>query len=90
MSGGPRLIFRGITRSLFNRLRKKASKSGIHVVGPTGEAAKDGVRIQWNYDATSEQLEVRCIRAPFRLHSASIHHDPRRQIESTLDHDRAA
>jgi len=90
MSGGPKLIFRGITRVLFNHLRKKASKMGIHVVGSTGEAAKDGVRIQWNYDATSEQLEVRCIRAPFWADSARIHDDLRREIESTLDCDRAA
>jgi len=90
MSGSPKLTFRGITRSLFNRLRKKASKIGIHVVGPTGEAVKDGVKIQWNYDAVSEQLEAQCIRAPFWVDSARINHDLRREIESTLDCDRAA
>lgn len=90
MSGSPKLTFRGITRSLFKRLRKKASKSGIHVVGHSGEAVKDGVKIQWNYDATLEQLEVQCIRAPFWVDSARINHDLRREIESTLDYDRAA
>src|ERR1700751_2373884 len=90
MSGSPKLTFPGITRSLFNRHRKKGSKSGIHVVGPTGEAVKDGVKIQWNYDAISEQLEVQCIRAPFGVDSARINHDLRREIESTLDYDRAA
>src|ERR1700740_2749742 len=90
MSGSPKLTFRGITRSLFKRLCKKASKSGIHVVGPTGEAAKDGVKIQWNYDAVSEQLEVQCISAPFWIDAARINHDLRREIESTLDYNRAA
>jgi hypothetical protein len=90
MSGSPKLTFCGITRSLFNRLCKKASKIGIHVVSPTGEAVKDGVKIQWNYDAISEQLEVQRIRAPFWVDSARINHDLRREIESTLDRNRAA
>jgi hypothetical protein len=90
MSGSSKLTFGGITRSLFNRLRQKASKIGIHVVGPSGEAVKDGVRIQWNYDANSEQLEVQCIRAPFWVDSARINHDLRREIESTIGCDRAA
>lgn len=69
---------------------KKASKIGIHVVGPAGEAVKDGVKIQWNYDAISERLDVQCIRAPFWVDSARINYDLRREIESTLDCDRAA
>ena len=56
----------------------------------SGEAVKDGVKIQWSYDAISEQLEVQCIRAPFWVDSACINHDLRREIESTLDCDRAA
>jgi hypothetical protein len=46
-------IFHGITRAIFARLRQKASKVGIHVASPKGEAVKDGVKIQWNYDATA-------------------------------------
>ena len=90
MSRGPKLTFRGITRTIFARLCKKASKTGIHVVGPTGEAVKDGVKLRWHYDVTSEQLEVQCIRAPFWIDSARINNDLRREIEATLDSVRAA
>ena len=90
MFHSPKMTFRGITRTIFTRLCKKASKTGIHVVGPTGEAVKDGVKIQWNYDASSEQLEVQCIHAPFWIDCARINNDLRREIEATLDSVRAA
>jgi hypothetical protein len=90
VSGSSKLTFRGITRTIFTRLCKKASKTGIHVVGPTGEAVKDGVKLRWHYDVTSEQLEVQCIRAPFWIDSARINNDLRREIEATLDSVRAA
>jgi hypothetical protein len=90
MSGSPKQMFRGITRSIFFRLRKKASKIGIHVVSPTGEALKDGVKIQWNYDATAELLEVECISTPFWFNSTQINKNLREEIEATLDMSRAA
>lgn len=90
MSLSPKLTFGGITRAIFALLRKKASKRGIHVVGPAGEATKDGVRIQWNYDATLEVLEVECIHAPFWIDSTRINKELRREIEATHDASRAA
>jgi hypothetical protein len=68
MSGNPKHTFHGITRAIFTRLRQKASKFGIRIASPKGEAVKDGVGIQWNYDATAELLEVEC-RPPFWLNS---------------------
>jgi hypothetical protein len=90
MSISPKLTFGGITRAIFSRLCKKASKRGIQVVGPVGEAIRDGVRIQWNYDATSEHLEVECTHAPFWIDSARINKELRLEIEATLDASRAA
>jgi hypothetical protein len=90
MSRGPKLTFRGITRTIFARLCKKASKIGIHVVGPTGEAVKDGIKLRWNYDVTLEQLEVQCIHTPFWIDSVRVNSDLRYEIENVLDHDRAA
>ena len=90
MSISPELTFGGITRAIFARLRKKASKRGIHVVGPAGEATKDGVRIQWNYDASLELLEVECIHTPFWIDSTRINKELRQEIEATLDASRAA
>jgi hypothetical protein len=90
MSISPKITFGGITRAIVSRLRKKASKRGIHVVGPVGEAIKDGVRIQWNYDATSELLEVECIHVPFWIDSARINKELRQEIEATLKASRAA
>jgi hypothetical protein len=90
MSISPKLTFGGITRAIFARLRKKASKRGIHVACPAGEATKDGVRIQWNYDATLELLEVECLHVPFWIDSARINKELRQEIEATLDASRAA
>jgi hypothetical protein len=89
MSDNPRQTFRGITRAIFARLRRRASKSGIHVASPAGKAVKDGVKIQWNYDAASELLEVEC-SAPFWINSAEINKRLRREIEATVRSDRAA
>jgi hypothetical protein len=89
MSDNPRQMFRGITRAIFARLRRKASKSGIHVASPVGNAVKDGVKIQWNYNAASELLEVEC-SAPFWINSIEINRRLRREIEATLRSNRAA
>jgi hypothetical protein len=89
MSGNPKQIFHGITRALFARLRRKASQLGIRVASPKGEAVKDGITIQWNYDATAQLLEVEC-RAPFWINAAQVNRDLRREIEVTLRSSRAA
>ena len=89
MAGNTRQIFHGITRAIFARLRKKASKIGIRVATPAGEAEKDGIIIQWNYDAKAELLEVEC-RAPFWINSTQVHRNLRHEIEATLRGTRAA
>jgi hypothetical protein len=89
MSGSPKQTFHGITRAIFARLRKKASKVGIRVASPKGEAIKDGVRIQWNYDATAELLEVEC-RMPFWINATQVNRKLRQEIEITLRSARAA
>lgn len=90
MSGSPKLTFRGITLRIFNRLRKKASRKGIHVLGPTGEAEKDGVKIQWKYDAKSEMLEVECIHTPFWIDAARVNDTLQIEIEASLHQGKAA
>lgn len=89
MSGNPKQLFHGITRAIFSRLRKKACKAGIPVASAKGEAVKDGIRIQWNYDAASELLAVE-LKAPFWINSARIREDLRHEIEATLASGRAA
>jgi hypothetical protein len=89
MSVDPKQTFRGITRKIFARLRQRASKAGIRVASPKGEAVKDGVTIQWNYDASAELLEVEC-RAPFWINSTQVHRKLRHEIEATLRTTRAA
>ncbi len=83
MSGNPRQIFRGITRAIFARLRRRASSVGIRVASPKGEVIKDGVLIRWAYDAGSELLEVEC-RAPFWINAARVNADLRHEIEETI------
>jgi hypothetical protein len=83
MSSDPRETFRGITRAIFARLRKKASKAGIQVASPKGEAVKDGVSIRWNYDAGSELLEVEC-KAPFWIDANRVKEDLRHEIEAVV------
>jgi hypothetical protein len=89
MSGHPKQTFHGITRAIFARLRRKASKFGIRVASPKGEALKDGVVIQWNYDPGAELLEVEC-RTPFWLNSTRVNQDLRHEIEVVLRSSRAA
>ena len=75
--------FRGITRAIFARLRKKASKLGFPVPKPVGSAKKDGIIIQWNYDPQLEILEVQC-STPFWINSGRINEELRREIEATI------
>jgi hypothetical protein len=90
MLSSSKLSFRGITSKIFARLRRKAAKSGMTVVHPRGETTRDGVKIQWEYDAAAEFLEVECVRAPFWIDRAKIHSRLSREIESELESDRAA
>ena len=90
MLSSSRLLFRGITRAVFARLRRKAAKSGIAVVNPCGEAVQNGVQIQWKYDEKAEALEVECVRAPFWIDRATINSKLSREIESALESEQAA
>jgi hypothetical protein len=90
MLAGSRLSFRGITRAVFARLRRKARRSGIAILHPRGEAVRDGVKIQWEYDAAAEVLEVECVRVPFWFDRATIHGRLTHEIESELESERAA
>lgn len=90
MLSGPRLIFGGVTRAIFSRLRKRAKQNGIAVVRPSGEAVKDGVRIHWNYDPDSQVLEVECVHAPFWVDTARVNRKLCDEIELVLGSGRAA
>ncbi len=90
MLSSSKLSFRGITRRVFARLRRKAARSGITVLQPRGEAVRDGVRIQWEYDAAAEVLEVECVRVPFWIDRGMIQRRLSHAIESELQSDRAA
>ena len=90
MLSGSKLSFGGITRAVFARLRRKAAKSGITVVNPRGEAVRDGIRIEWEYDSAAEVLNVECVHAPFWIDRAAIHGRLSHEIESELKLKRAA
>jgi hypothetical protein len=85
----PKQVFRGITRAVFARLRKKASKIGFPVAKPNGSAKKDGIRLHWNYDPRLEILEVQC-STPFWINSGRVNEELRREIEATIRSHRAA
>lgn len=87
---GSRLSFRGITRAVFARLRKKAAQNGIPIARQAGEAAKDGVKIRWNYDPDSELLEVECVKTPFWIDAARVNQRLSLEIQAMLGSDRAA
>ena len=63
--------------------------AGIRVASPKGEAVKDGVTIQWNYDASAELLVVEC-KTPFWINSTQVNQKLRQEIEATLRTARAA
>ena len=82
--------FRGITRAVFTRLRKKAAKIGFPVAKkPVGTAKKDGVRIDWKYDPQAEILEIQC-GTPFWINAARVEEQVRCEIEATIRSLRAA
>jgi hypothetical protein len=89
MSGNAKQIFHGISRKIFAKLRKKASRLGISVASPQGEAEKDGVKIHWNYDASEQLLEVET-KAPFWIDANPVNRALRQEIEVTLRASRAA
>jgi hypothetical protein len=79
-----RLSFRGISRAIFARLRRKAAQHGLPVRHSRGEAVRDGVVIHWNYDPAAEVLEVECVRTPFWIAPATINNTLVQEIESEL------
>jgi hypothetical protein len=87
---GSRVKFRGITRSVFARLRKKATQNGISIARPAGEAVKDGVRIQWKYDPDAEMLEVECVKTPFWIDAARVNQRLSLEVQAALESDRTA
>ncbi len=90
MLSSSKLSFRGITRAVFARLRRKAAKRGMTVVHPHGDAVRDGVTIQWDYDVRSEVLEVECVRTPFWIDRAKIQRTLSHEIEAELESEQAA
>jgi hypothetical protein len=90
MSLGSRLTFRGITRAIFKRLRKKAVQNGIPVAAQTGETFKHGIVIEWKYDPHAELLEVECVHSPFWIDAARVNRKLSEEIESAMDSHRAA
>jgi hypothetical protein len=90
MSSGFGVRFHGITRRVFARLRKKAHRNGLAVAQSAGEAVRDGVRIQWNYDPDTELLEVGCVRAPFWIDPNCVNKKLSHEIEAALGVHRAA
>jgi hypothetical protein len=90
MPSGARVLFHGITRAIFARLRTKARQNGITVVRPAGEAVKDGVKICWNYDSDTELLEVGCVHAPFWIDPARVNRRLSQEIQAVLGFDCAA
>ena len=90
MTVSSRLTFRGITHAIFKLLRKRAAQNGISVSSQAGEAKKDGVTIQWNYDPSAESLEVECVHAPFWIDAALVNRELSKEIEATLESRNAA
>jgi hypothetical protein len=84
------VTFRGITRTIFARLRKQAMQNGIPIGRPAGEAVQDGVRIQWKYDPDAEMLEVECVKTPFWIDAARVNQRLSLEVQATLESDRTA
>ena len=90
MSFRSRLTFKGITLAIFKVLRKKAARNGISISSPSGEATKDGVKIQWKYDPKAQLLEVGCVHAPFWVNAGRINRKLSEEIKATLESRNAA
>ena len=72
MSANTKQIFHGITRAIFARLRKKASKIGIRVATPPGSRRRCHQKSRFAIRGTTKQLlEVEC-KAPFWINSSQV------------------
>jgi hypothetical protein len=63
MASCPAHTFR-VTAEQFESLTEKANAAGIAIEGTFGSAAKDGITLEWRFDAGTEALTIQCTSAP--------------------------
>lgn len=54
------VVFSSVTRPLWDRIKRGLSAEGAPITSDQGEAAVNGLRITWGYDAKSQTLTVAC------------------------------
>jgi hypothetical protein len=77
--------FSGLTPDQFTALIAKAGASGLSLTGNTGQAAKNGFTVSWNYDPAAGILEIQCLSAPFLVPCSTINGRIHDLVDSCLN-----
>ncbi len=65
-------VFQGITPDQYARLLAKAKAAGIDLSGDSGTASKFGAEISWNYNPSTQELTLQCLKHPFFMSAADV------------------
>ncbi len=66
------LTFENVTPTDWCRIQAGLVDDGIHISTDAGQQEANGIRIQWRYDAQSEQLLVQCLKKPLYVPAAMV------------------
>jgi hypothetical protein len=77
-------IFTNISSDQFACLVGKANAAGIAISGNVGNASKDGITIQWSFDAGANTLTIQCTSSPFLVPCGTINSKIDELVDSCL------
>jgi hypothetical protein len=73
MSACKQQVFDGITQSRWDCIKKAVQgKTGIVISTDSGNAAKSGFSVEWNFDAPAKTLSIQCVEKPIVLSCTTI------------------
>lgn len=81
MSACEAQIFGNITETVWERLLEKAESYGIGISGHSGESARDGFTVTWNYDSTAQTLHLQCTESPWYAPCSMINEKVQELVE---------
>ena len=74
--------FSGVSQDRFDRIRAKADSYGVKITDNNGSVSKDGLTFSWDYDTTSQTLQITCLDSPFFLSCGTINSEIHSLIDS--------
>ena len=72
------------TQTLNLRRRDSSRRYGITISGDAGTAGKDGVVMEWTYNATDQTLTIGDVKKPWYVRETTIDKDLTALVESVV------